>query len=223
LKSFEFTWRPDQIVVVIAVIGASPIFSDKEFSKSPQFPLVLARFSDSLAYNGVMAAEHPEDTAKNRDLPIPKAAGRVLAIDYGRKRIGLAISDPLRFTAGPLMVFSRTNRQEDIRRLRQLCREHEVRRILVGYPLSIDGSKSEMAEEAARFALRVEKHLGIPVELVDERLTSWEATQISSSLTESKAAARRSLDDIAAAVILREYLERRRAEVIAAVSISEEG
>lgn len=171
-----------------------------------------------------MAAEQAQNTAENRDTSTPKAAGRVLAIDYGRKRIGLAISDPLRFTAGPLKVFLRTNRQEDIRRLRELCREHEVRRIVVGYPLSIDGSKSEMTEEAARFASRVEKNLGIPVELVDERLTSWEAAQVASPShsQQSKGAAGNPLDDIAAAIILREYLERQRSEKLAPLPIGEE-
>lgn len=131
----------------------------------------------------------------------------VLAIDYGRRRIGLAISDALGLTARPLATLERTNRRDDLRRLREVVRAHEVRRIIVGNPLHIDGSSSEMAEEARRFAHRVGKNLGLPVELVDERLSSWEAAQLA-----PRARARsRKLDQVAAAVILRDYLGHTRA------------
>jgi putative holliday junction resolvase len=133
---------------------------------------------------------------------------RILAIDYGRKRIGLAISDELQITAQPLQVMKRVNRREDLRRLRDICRKEGVARILVGHPLHITGEAGEMAEEAARFAARLRKELGIEVDLVDERLTSWEATQMvaeTGSATHRKAS---SLDDVAAAIFLREYLER---------------
>jgi putative Holliday junction resolvase len=103
---------------------------------------------------------------------------RILAVDYGRKRIGLAISDELQITAQPLLVMKRANRRDDLRRLRDICRKEGVARILVGHPLHITGEASEMAEEAARFAARVRKELGIEVDLVDERLTSWEAAQM---------------------------------------------
>ena len=105
-------------------------------------------------------------------------AGRVLAIDYGRKRLGLAISDPLRVTARPLATWTRSNRRHDLARLRSLCREQEVSRIVIGWPLQLSGAQGDMASEAARFAERIRKELGIPVELVDERLSSWEAEQI---------------------------------------------
>ena len=136
--------------------------------------------------------------------------GRILAIDYGRKRIGLALSDELRLTAQPLMILSRLNRQNDLHRLRELCRKHEVRQILVGHPLLLTGAPSEMAEEAARFAGRLKKNLGIPVELVDERLTSWDASQM--NLAAESFARRRDgeLDDVAAALILRDYLQGGR-------------
>jgi putative Holliday junction resolvase len=181
---------------------------------------LLTRFFKALAYNDAMVPEQSKNALQTPALSITKTPGRVLGIDYGRKRMGLALSDPLSLTAGPLMVFLRTNRQADMRRLRELCRRHEVRRIVIGYPLSMDGSKSEMAEEAARFAVRVKKNLGIPVELIDERLTSWEAAQISSSKQTSDRES--NVDDIAAAIILREYLERQRGENSAALSAGEE-
>ena len=72
----------------------------------------------------------------------------------------------------------RINRNEDMRRLRELVREHGVKQIVVGLPLRLDGTRGDMAEEVERFAQRVRKQIGVPVELVDERLTSWEAERL---------------------------------------------
>jgi len=134
------------------------------------------------------------------------APTRVLAIDYGRRRMGLALSDELRVTAQPLMTLVRTNRPNDIHRLRQLCRERGVAQVVVGCPLAMSGEAGAMAEEVSRFAARLQKELGIPVDLQDERLTSWEAEQIAAEVKRKHSP----LDDVAAAIVLREYLERRR-------------
>ena len=96
-----------------------------------------------------------------------------------------------------------------MRRLRDLCRQYGVAHILVGHPLHISGEAGEMAQEASQFATRLEKELGIETELVDERLTTWEAEQ---TVAETNAPSRRSrkpLDDVAAAILLREYLTGR--------------
>ncbi|HUC42263.1 MAG TPA: Holliday junction resolvase RuvX [Candidatus Micrarchaeaceae archaeon] len=145
----------------------------------------------------------------------PAEPRRILAVDYGTKRIGLAISDDLLSTARPLQVVPRTNRRDLFKSLRKICSEHAVARILVGHPLHLSGDASPMAEEAARFAARLEKELNIPVELCDERLTSWEAGQIA---REAKLSSRRKsahLDDVAAALLLREYLDRKRGSLAA--------
>jgi putative holliday junction resolvase len=138
------------------------------------------------------------------------AAGRVLAVDYGRRRLGLAISDPLRLTARPLATWIRTNRRHDLARLRRLCREQEVSLIVVGWPLQLAGTQGEMASEAARFAEHVRTDLGIPAELIDERLSSWEAEQTLAETAGGKSGhrdrKRQSLDELAAAVILSDYL-----------------
>ncbi len=138
------------------------------------------------------------------------SAGRILAIDYGRKRLGLAISDPLRLTARPLATWIRSNRRHDLARLRRLCREQEVSLIVMGWPLQLAGTEGEMAAEACRFAERIRVELGIPVELVDERLSSWEAGQTLTERQGGKSRSRnrkqRKLDEVAAAVILRDYL-----------------
>jgi putative Holliday junction resolvase len=149
------------------------------------------------------------DTSGNRETDAPaRERRRILALDYGRKRIGLAVSDELRLTAQPLQTLMRKNRADDVRRLRQICREQGVARIIVGHPVHITGEAGEMAEEAARFGARLRKELGIEVELLDERLTSWEAEQMVGGMR-VRGRDRAPIDDVAAAILLREYLERQ--------------
>jgi putative Holliday junction resolvase len=131
----------------------------------------------------------------------PPRFGPVLAIDYGRKRWGLALSDELGVISRPLATWIRTNRRRDIARLRELVRRHGVRRIVVGLPLHLDGAPSEMSAEAARFAVQVGRQLGLPVALADERLTSWQAAQ-----QHKPRRGDAGLDARAAALILEEYL-----------------
>jgi putative holliday junction resolvase len=148
---------------------------------------------------------------------------RILSIDYGRARIGLALADSETRMPQPLSTMERVNRNEDMRRLRELAREHGVKQIVVGLPLRLDGTHGEMAEEVERFAERVRKQIGVPVELVDERLTSWEAERIleevqgrfihddklSGGKQPKKVQAKMTVDAVAAAVILKEYLDRQ--------------
>jgi putative Holliday junction resolvase len=153
---------------------------------------------------------------------IAKSAGSVLAVDYGRARIGLAIADPETQLPRPLLTLERVNRNEDMRRLRELAREYGVRQIVVGLPLRLDGTRGEMAEEATRFAARLRKQLGLRVDMLDERLTSWEAERLLEEQSgrvlhdtrhrkkEPKAGGT-SVDAVAAAVILKEYLEQQHA------------
>ncbi|MFZ0212663.1 MAG: Holliday junction resolvase RuvX [Candidatus Acidiferrales bacterium] len=140
--------------------------------------------------------------------PAPQSR-RILAIDYGRRRIGLAISDELRLTASPLAIIERKNRREDMRRLREIVRKNGVGLILVGSPVHLGGHAGEMAEEAARFAERIRKELGLPVELRDERLTSWEAEEIAKEVLDRKDA-KKNIDSMAAAILLREHLDESR-------------
>jgi putative holliday junction resolvase len=149
------------------------------------------------------------------------STGVIVAIDYGQKRLGLALSDEHGMVSRPFAIWTRTNRRRDLARLRELVRQYAVRRIVIGLPLHLDGTQSEMSEEAKGFAARIEKALGIPVEMMDERLSSWEAEQ---TLRANKSTAsshrggkqqqggnrRATFDDVAAAVILRDYLNRVR-------------
>jgi putative holliday junction resolvase len=154
-------------------------------------------------------------------LTVPSAKeGRILALDYGRARIGLAIADAVNGLPQPLATLERINRNEDMRRLRELVREQGVKQIVVGLPLRLDGTRGEMAEEAARFAERVRKQIGLPVEMADERLTSWEAERLleehqgrtmhaAAGKKRKKENAKPGVDAMAAALILKEYLDRQ--------------
>ncbi len=153
----------------------------------------------------------------------PAARGVILAIDYGKKRLGLALSDEHGVTSRPYATWTRINRRRDLSRLRELVRQESVRRIVVGLPLRLDGTQSEMSEETMSFAARVERALGIPVEMMDERLSSWEARQAlaaanfnerarSDSSGRSAPKKETPLDEIAAAIILRDYLDRMRSQ-----------
>ena len=149
--------------------------------------------------------------------------GCVVGIDYGRARIGLAIAETDSALPRPLGTLKRINRNEDMRRLRELIREHGVRQIVVGLPLRLDGTRGELAEEATRFAARVRKQLNVPVTMMDERLTSWEAERLLEEqgghfLRGARSARQKSkhqttpisVDAVAAAVILKDYLEQLR-------------
>ncbi|HKM90695.1 MAG TPA: Holliday junction resolvase RuvX [Candidatus Acidoferrales bacterium] len=158
------------------------------------------------------------------------AAGRVLAIDYGRRRLGLALSDEGRLLARPLETLVRVNRQADLARLRRIVREQGVAQLVVGLPLRLDGTAGDMAAEARAFAARVGKAVRLPVALVDERLTSWEASEgPEANPTKGSFAGRRrgradapsgggaaskahrapdGVDSLAAALILEEFLRR---------------
>jgi putative Holliday junction resolvase len=149
----------------------------------------------------------------------PRATGVILAIDYGRKRLGLALSDEHGVTARPYATWTRINRRRDLSRLRELVRHEGVRRIVIGLPLHLDGTASEMSEEARGFARRVEKALGLPVEMMDERLSSWEAQEMLAAASSNerkrqspsgrgKTSKKTAFDDMAAAIILRDFLQR---------------
>jgi putative holliday junction resolvase len=153
----------------------------------------------------------PLPLAPSQDPSRGKLRRAILAVDYGRSRIGLALSDESKLTARPLGILRRTNRRSDTTRLREMCRLHSVGKIVVGWPIRLDGSPGTMAAEASQFAVRLRKQLGLPVELLDERLSSWEAGQLASEArSRGKASPRKreALDDVAAAVILRDYLSR---------------
>jgi len=136
---------------------------------------------------------------------------RLLGIDYGRKRLGLALSDEGGILASPLPARIRSRSEtDDIAFLKDLTRERGVERIVVGLPLNMDGSSGEMAEEALRFAALLEGEIGIPVATIDERLTSVEADRVLIEGGFSRQRRKGLRDSLAAVLILQAYLDRLR-------------
>jgi len=138
------------------------------------------------------------------------SAGRVLALDPGEKRIGVALSDPGGVVAHPHATIDRTGTDVSVA-LRELCREHGVERIVVGLPLTLGGEEGRGAAAARRLAHLAREATGLDVELLDERFTTAiaEAALLEGSVRRRR---RRELRDrVAAAVLLQAYLDRRNA------------
>ncbi len=136
---------------------------------------------------------------------------RYLGVDLGRARIGLALADDVLRTARPLRLVERRSEADDLRAIGEIAREWEVGRAIVGLPLNMDGSEGPAARWARAFAGRLSAALGVPAELFDERLSTFEAeTRLRDRGFSAKD--RRSLVDAeAAAVILQGWLDRSSA------------
>ena len=132
---------------------------------------------------------------------------RILALDLGKKRIGLAVSDPLGITAQGLPNLERTNKRADLEALGTLIREREVGLVLMGNPVNMRGSEGRQSGWVREFAGEIEKRLGVPVRLWDERLTSVEAGRVlrSSGISIEKRAA--AVDRLSAVILLQSYLD----------------
>src|SRR5262245_1681584 len=109
---------------------------------------------------------------------LQQTSGRVLALDVGRKRIGMAITDSLGMTAQGLPTLERVRIREDLARLREIATEREVSLFVLGYPLHMSGREGRQAAYVKEFGDRLAAYSGIPVDYVDERLTSVEANRV---------------------------------------------
>ncbi len=134
---------------------------------------------------------------------------RILALDVGEKRIGLAVSDPLGITAQGISVLTRQNRETDLARLREVAQEYQVQEILVGLPRHMDGRPGRQAEAVLELAQTLGDSLGIPVTAWDERLTTMQAERVLLEADLSRQRRRRVVDQVAAVLILQSYLEYR--------------
>jgi putative holliday junction resolvase len=140
--------------------------------------------------------------------------GRVIALDVGKVRIGVALSDPLGYTAQPLLTLWRKTRGEDLRSLMRLIRKHEVVEILVGNPLHMSGDVSPWAAKVQEFAEELRKRSGLPVHLWDERLSSVAAHEILNEAGYDRKDRKYVIDQVAAVVILRGWMEAREQALI---------
>jgi putative Holliday junction resolvase len=136
--------------------------------------------------------------------------GRVLALDLGKRRIGLALSDELGITAQGLETLERSNIREDLARLAQLASDKNVTLFLMGNPLHMSGREGRQTEYTRDFAERLHAVTGLPVEFRDERLTTVEAERVlrQSGISIQKRA--KAVDRLAAVILLESYLDSRR-------------
>ena len=142
------------------------------------------------------------------DQTFPKQeARRILGLDMGEKRIGLAVSDPLGITAQGLEVWTRRNRQADLDHLLQVARDYQVQLIVVGLPLHMDGRLGAAASGILEFAGSLAESLGIEVIPWDERLTTVAAERMLIQADVSRRRRRQVVDQVAAVLILQSYLD----------------
>jgi len=132
--------------------------------------------------------------------------GRILGIDLGEKRIGLALSDELHCLASPLLVYERIDINSDLDFLKALVIEKSIEAITLGLPTNMDGSLGPKAQETIEFKKTLEAHLHVPVYLFDERLSTAEAERVLIDSGMRREKRRETRDKVAAVLILQGYL-----------------
>ncbi len=140
-------------------------------------------------------------------MPLPR---RILALDVGSKRIGVAVSDPLGITAQGLDTIQRQNKRRDWEALAGVLAKYEVAEIVVGLPLRLTGAEGTQSEKMRQFADDLKAHFDLPVHLWDERWTSTEANRLLRETNLSIAKRGKAVDRIAAILILQSWLEAHR-------------
>ncbi|MFN4218539.1 MAG: Holliday junction resolvase RuvX [Candidatus Bipolaricaulia bacterium] len=134
---------------------------------------------------------------------------RILGIDFGAKRLGLAISDESYTLASPLAVYERTDQEHDLKFLSNLISQYQITEIVLGLPLNMDGSLSKKAQQVLEFKRLLEEHLKLPVVTFDERLTTAEAERVLLQANMSRRKRKQRRDALAAVLILQGYLSSK--------------
>jgi putative Holliday junction resolvase len=135
---------------------------------------------------------------------------RILAVDYGEKRIGLAVSDELGITASPLMTLVRRSDDETVRQIAQLASKLRVTQIVVGLPRRTDAQEGEMERKVKAFAEKLRQAVSVPVVLFDERFTTRIAEQVLLEADLSRRKRKQVRDRLAAVILLQSYLDSQR-------------
>ena len=135
--------------------------------------------------------------------------GRLLGLDVGEKRIGVAISDETRTLARPLLTVTRASKKEDFARIETLCREYQIEKIIAGLPKTLRNEEGLQAQRVRRYADELSAAINLPIEFWDERFSSVDAQD---RLADSgrKPRAKGAIDAAAAAIILQEYLDAQK-------------
>jgi putative holliday junction resolvase len=136
--------------------------------------------------------------------------GRILGLDVGARRIGIAISDPLGITAQGLETLHRGNKKHDLHYFYKLIRDYDVKEIVVGLPLRMSGAEGTQAQKIQAFADDLRKQFKLPVHLWDERLTSAEANRLLRETDLSIEKRGQAVDRMAAILILQSWMDSRR-------------
>lgn len=158
------------------------------------------------------SSEHSSEDAKGRrtsDLG-RRTAGRILGLDVGARRIGMAVSDPLGITAQGIETMQRRNKRADFELLRIVIREYHVKEIVVGLPLRMSGAEGIQSDKMRVFAGELRKRFKLPVHLWDERLTSAEANRLLRETELSIEKRGKAVDRMAAVLILQGWMEKSR-------------
>lgn len=140
-----------------------------------------------------------------------------LGLDVGRKRIGVAGCDRTGLIATGITTVERTSFEQDVREIRNIVNERQVEVLIVGLPYSMDGSLGFQARQVQKFATRLAKALQLPLEYIDERLTSFQAEQLIIAENRSPSRNKSLIDRKAAALILQQWLDIRRANALSSV------
>lgn len=133
---------------------------------------------------------------------------RILGLDIGSKTIGVAISDPLGWTAQGITTIKRTKKEQDIEEIRKICKEYSVESIVVGLPKNMNGTIGDSGEKVIEFSEKIKEVLDLKVEMWDERLTTVAAHKAMLEADLSRAKRKKIVDKIAAIYILQGYLDR---------------
>lgn len=132
---------------------------------------------------------------------------RVMAVDYGTKAIGLAICDELQLTVRPLTTIRFPELNQAPERIGQLAADYEIETLAVGLPLNMDGTSGEAVEKVEHFVVELRQHVSVPIVMIDERLTSYEADQILREMGVGLKERKARSDEYAAVLILQDYLD----------------
>lgn len=135
--------------------------------------------------------------------------GRIMAIDYGQKRLGVAISDPTATLARPVAVIERSKGQDGLAGLARLMDDYEIERIVIGYPRTLSGKVGPQAVVVEDFIKALQRVIPVPVDRYDERLSSKEAKTWLAQMGVRGQKAKGVVDKVAAALVLQSYLDRR--------------
>ena len=135
------------------------------------------------------------------------SVSRILALDVGSRRIGLALSDALGVTAQGLPTLTRTTRQQDFDSLREVISRHGVGRVVVGHPVNMNGSEGPQARQVALFARTLANQCALPVALWDERLTTRQAERVLRESGVGLTKRNKAIDRMAAVLILQSYMD----------------